>query len=455
MPTRLFGTSGIRGLVNVDLSPQLFVKVGITVATYVGGGEMLVGHDTRTSCPMIESAVTSGLLAGGCDVLAAGLTPTPVLAYLTKALQTEAGIMITASHNPPEYNGIKIFNGDSLPYTEEQQIKIERILERQGFSYVSWRKIGKVTKIDDSDRYVSTILDSIALFKKWSIIVDPGCGATCEIAPKILRLLGCKVLTVNSHPDGFFPGRSPEPTVNSLSETCRIVKKSNSQIGIAYDGDGDRMMIIDEYGNAIPPDKMLAAYAGYLVRKHGGSKIVTHVGASMCVDEMLEAAHGRVIRTKVGDVNIAQCIMREGALFGGEPVGSWIHPKYHLCPDGILSSILLLRALEDENKTPSEFVSSVPTYPLFRGKIGCKNYLKTTVMDKLKNRLSKGFTNVEEVLTIDGIRVDLTDGWILVRPSGTEPSIRITVEAKTSIRARKMLKSGLKIVNQTIKEVST
>ncbi|MCJ7561212.1 phosphoglucosamine mutase, partial [Candidatus Bathyarchaeota archaeon] len=236
---KLFGSSGVRGLVNVDLTPVLACKVGLAVASHAKAGKALVARDTRVSGSMLEGALVSGLLAGGVDVSLVGVMPTPVLAYSTKALKADAGFMLTASHNPPQYNGIKIFNGDSLSYTDENQNAVEKIITEENFRLADWGGIGEASIADVSHLYMEMVRKAVALHKQWRVIVDPGCGATFNIAPAVLRAVGCKVTALNAQPDGFFPARSSEPTAESLRDLAQVVKALDAEIGIAFDGDGD------------------------------------------------------------------------------------------------------------------------------------------------------------------------------------------------------------------------
>ncbi|MFQ5758862.1 MAG: phosphoglucosamine mutase [Candidatus Bathyarchaeia archaeon] len=449
---RLFGTSGIRGVFNVDLTSKLALNVGLALATYANAGEIAVGYDTRVSSPLLEHSVISGLLAGGSGVYKLGLTPTPVLASLTRELKADAGVMITASHNPPEYNGIKLFNSDSTAYNEEEQKEIEKIINKKLFKRSGWKDIETPTSLDETHRYLEAIQRAVKLERRWRVVLDPGCGAACHVAPTLFRMLGCKVTAINSQPDGFFPGRSPAPEPESLQPLREVVKQLHADIGIAYDGDGDRMVVIDEEGVLAPLDQILATYASYLVKKHKGGVVVTSVEASMCFEKMITFHHGKVVRTKVGDVEVATAVREHKAVFGGEPCGAWIHPQHHYCPDGILSSALLLKALEDEHKNLSQFISEVPRYPILREKLRCPNEAKSVVMKDLEKTLPAIYPEIEEEFNIDGIRLTLKDGWILVRPSGTEPLIRITVEAETAKEAENIVEKGLKQVKKSVEE---
>ena len=450
---RLFGTSGIRGIFNVDLTPKLALEVGLALATYTNAGEVVVGRDTRVSSPLLEHSVVSGLLSGGSRVYRLGLTPTPVLAFLTRELEADAGVMITASHNPPEYNGIKLFNSDSTAYNQEEQREIEKIIKKRLFKRSRWQDIKTSTPLDEADRYLEAIQEAVKLERRWRVVLDPGCGATCHLAPALFRKLGCKVTTINSQPDGFFPGRSPDPEPETLQPLCEVVRQLNADMGVAYDGDGDRMILIDEEGVVAPLDQALAAYASHLIKKHGGGVVVTTVEASMCLERMIEPLGGKVLRTRVGDVAVATAVREHGAVFGGEPCGAWIHPQHHYCPDGILSSALLLEALEDEDKRLSSFVSEAPRYPLLRKKMPCPNRAKSMVMEGLEKTLPILYPEVEEKLTIDGVRLTLENGWILVRPSGTEPVIRITVEAQSLEEARTIMEKGLRHVEKSVERM--
>jgi phosphoglucosamine mutase len=450
---KLFGTSGIRGVANVDLTPTLAVNVGLAVATHTNSGRIVVGHDTRVSSPFLEHSLISGLLAGGSTVHRVGLTPTPVLAFITKETKADAGVMITASHNPPEYNGIKLFNRDSMAYDEKQQNQIESIIANKRFKRTFWQNIGTPTFLDETNRYIEAVCKTVKLERKWRIVLDPGCGAACQIAPRIFRMLGCKVTTMNAQPDGFFPARSPAPEAESLQPLCRIVKQLDADIGIAYDGDGDRMVAVDENGALAPLDQILAAYASHMVKKHRGGTVITTVEASMCFEKMVESHNGKVVRTKVGDVDVVAAIKQHGAIFGGEPCGAWIHPQHHFCPDGILSSVLLLKTLEEEGATLSSFVSEAPQYHVLRKNVVCSNEIKSRVMEKIAKLLPSLFPEIKEKSTINGICLTLRQGRILIRPSGTEPLIRLTAQAESIKEAEEIMRQCVKPAKRIVGEM--
>jgi phosphoglucosamine mutase len=258
---------------------------------------------------------------------------------------------------------------------------------------------------------------------------------------------------VNAQPDGFFPARSSEPNPDSLKPLAKIVKESGANVGIAYDGDGDRVAFIDEKGNFADFDRSLAAFAAYVVKKKKGGTVVTNIEASMCVEKMVEAHGGKVVRTKVGDVYVSEAIKLHKAVFGGEPCGAWIHPQFHYCPDGMLSSVLLLKTLEEEDKKLSEFIAETPQYPTVRKNIHCGNEIKHLIVEKAGEDLKTSFPSHKGFSIVDGFRLSVRSGWILVRASGTEPAIRLTAEGETLRTARDIVDKGTVIVKKLVKEL--
>ena len=450
---KLFGSSGVRGLVNVDLTPVLAAQIGMAIAAFSKANKVLVARDTRCSGAMLANALVSGLLSGGANVKDMGILPTPVLAFLTHRMDAGVGVMITASHNPPQYNGIKIFHRDSMAYSEQNQNAIEKIIQDKRFNLKDWRDIGAAQSADQSRLYVEMIHDAVKLRKKRHLIVDSGCGATFSLAPTVLASLGCKVTALNSQPDGFFPARSPEPNEESLMPFARTVVELGADLGVAYDGDGDRVAFIDEKGNLADFDRALAAYAAYVTKEKNGGIVVTNVEASMCVEKMVEPHGGRVVRTKVGDIYLSEAIKRQNAIFGGEPCGAWIHPQFHYCPDGILSSALLLKALDEEDKKLTELISETPKYETLRKNMTCNNDAKYRVVKKIGEDFRQVFPGNTELSRVDGVRLSLEDGWILIRASGTEPVIRLTVEGESLRTAKKIMEKGVMLVEQSAGKV--
>ena len=447
---KLFGSSGVRGIANVDLTPQLACKVGLVVAMHAKAKLALVASDTRVSGPMLEDALVSALLSTGTNVLLTGMVPTPTLAYATKAFGADVGFMLTASHNPPQYNGIKVFRNDTLSYTDEDQDAVEKIVREETFRLADWRSLGKSTPVDAAEKYLEMALKAVSLKEQWRIVVDPGCGATCSLAPIMLKTLGCKVTALNAQPDGYFPARKSEPTLESLQDLANVVKALNADLGIAFDGDGDRVAFVDEKGVFVNFDRSLAAYSAYALKKNNGGTVVTNVEASMCIETTAQAQGGRVIRTKVGDIYVSEAVKESNAVFGGEPCGAWVHPKHHFCPDGPLSAALMLMALEKEDKTLSEFISEVPDYATQRKNIDCKNESKYEIVEKIGSALKTAFPSYLDFSTVDGVRLALKKGWLLIRASGTEPLIRLTVEGETLAVANNITQKANAVIKKQV-----
>ncbi|MBU4535534.1 MAG: phosphoglucosamine mutase [Euryarchaeota archaeon] len=425
---RLFGTSGIRGKIGSDITTPLALDVGKALGTYLGGkGKVVVGYDTRTSNHMLEKALCAGLMECGCNVLELGMVPTPVVGFSASRLNADAGVMITASHNPSPDNGIKLWNRDGMAYTSKQEREIEYLLHQQKFLNMSWDHLGSIEKEDEIiNQYIKEVQGMVNILPGLKVVVDCGSGAASYLSPIILRKVGCEVISLNCQPDGFFPGRKVEPNEENLDVLMKTVKMTKSDLGIAHDGDGDRMVAVDEKGNMANFDKLLA-----LISQAIGGKIITTVDASLCMDECLATVGGEIIRTRVGDVHVAQSIMENHASFGGEPSGTWIHPDFCMCPDGILSALKVVELVSTKGRL-SELLQSIPDYPSIREKIPCSGEDKNKVMEMVNSSLENQFKNVVDVNNIDGVRISFEDGsWVLVRPSGTEAYIRITLEAKT------------------------
>ncbi|MEE1133936.1 MAG: phosphopentomutase/phosphoglucosamine mutase, partial [Methanobrevibacter sp.] len=333
MAGKLFGTSGIRGKIGSEVTCELALNVGKALAYYLGNsGTVVLGYDTRTTNKMLDEAITAGLLESGVDVVKIGMVPTPLVGYATEKLDADAGVMLTASHNPSPYNGIKLWNKNGMAYTSAQESEIEKIYFEKSYISVSWDKVGKLSYNEEiKGQYVDDLVAMVDIKEGLKVVIDCASGAGSEISPLVFRKAGCEVTTLNSQPDGFFPGRNPEPNADNLGTLMKTVVAIGADLGIAHDGDADRMITVDEEGNISPFDSLLA-----LISKEFDGDIVTTVDAGLCMDESVK---GEVLRTPVGDVNVAEVIIEKNAAFGGEPSGTWLHPDFCMCPDGILSGL--------------------------------------------------------------------------------------------------------------------
>ncbi len=432
---KLFGTSGIRGPIGTTITTDLALKMGRALSTILRPEcSVVVGYDSRTSNQMLEKALTAGILEGGCNILSLGMAPTPLVGYATMKLGADAGVMITASHNPPQDNGIKVWNSNGMAYRSHQEKELEQIIHQESFRAVPWDKIGK---IEDKQsiflEYIDDLLNFVHVKPGLKVVMDCANGAASYLSPLILRKAGCEVITLNSQPDGFFPGRMPEPSAANLQELMKMVKSTGADIGIAHDGDADRMVAVDEQGHLADFDKLLS-----LIAMDIGGNVVNTVDASNSIDICLEG-RGKVIRTKVGDVHVAEAIEEHRANFGGEPSGTWIHPEFCMCPDGILSALKVV-ALVREKGPLSKLLDEVPSFPTLREKINCMESQKKKIMEVTNEKFQGIFSGVTEANSIDGVRLSLENGsWVLIRPSGTESYIRITLGGKTPKEAQELM----------------
>lgn len=441
---KLFGTSGIRGLIGSEVTCELALNVGKSLAYYLGNeGTVVIGYDTRTTNEMLDQAICAGLLESGVNVVKIGMVPTPLVGYATEKLDADAGIMLTASHNPSPYNGIKLWNKNGMAYTSEQEAKIEEIHANKDYVSVSWDKVGCLSVNEEiKGQYVDDLVSMVDIKEGLKVVIDCASGAGSEISPLVFRKAGCEVTTLNSQPDGFFPGRKPEPNAENLGNLMKTVVAIGADLGIAHDGDADRMITVDEKGNISPFDSLLA-----LISKQFDGDIVTTVDAGLCMDESVK---GEVLRTKVGDVNVAEVIIEKDASFGGEPSGTWLHPDFCMCPDGILSGLRMAEIVSRDGKL-SDLLDEIPSYPNIREKITCSKEAKIKVMENMEELLTDAFDDVVDVNSIDGVRLTFEDdSWVLVRPSGTEDYIRITLESRDGERAEEIKETCVKIINENL-----
>ena len=441
---KLFGTSGIRGLIGSEVTCELALNVGKSLAYYLGNeGSVVIGYDTRTTNQMLDQAICAGLLESGVDVIKIGMVPTPLVGYATEKLDADAGVMLTASHNPSQYNGIKLWNKNGMAYTSSQEARIEEIYANKDYISVEWENVGKLTVNEEiKGKYIDDLVDMVDIKEGLKVVVDCASGAGSEISPLVFRKAGCEVTTLNSQPDGFFPGRNPEPNAENLQTLMKTVVAIGADLGIAHDGDADRMITVDENGNISPFDSLLA-----LISKQFDGDIVTTVDAGLCMDESVK---GEVIRTAVGDVNVAEVIIERDASFGGEPSGTWLHPDFCMCPDGILSGLRMAEIVSRDGKL-SELLAEIPSYPNIREKITCSKEAKIKVMENMEDLLKDAFDDIVDVNSLDGVRLTFADdSWVLVRPSGTEDYIRITLESRDGQRAEEIRDICAKIINENL-----
>lgn len=456
-----FGTFGLRGIANVDLTPQLALRIGLCMAKYLGLGKtVVVGRDPRISSDMLSMAVSSGLLSGGCDVKDIGLVATPALSFAIKTLKADGGVMITASHNPPHWNGIKLWNSDGSGFSRSQDKVIEGMLRRGEFKPVEWSRIGRFERVEGiPDMYVEGILSKVDVEavkrRGFRVALDCGGGSACHSSPKLLRKLGCDVMVVNCEPDGFFKVRPPEPRPEHLSLLMDMVKSTGADIGIAHDGDADRAAFIDENGEYVQGDRILALICLNYLREKPGGIIVTTVITSSVIFDVAEIVGARVILTTVGEPYIVEKMKQTGAEIGGEENVGLIVRDWVWSREGVYAAALMLELMAREGKTLSELSRGLPTYEQAKLNVECDRrvfpLIKHKVIELVKKRLPSGY---DRLVTIDGVKAYYGRNWILVRPSGTEPLFRVFAEAEDKTTLERLKRLGLEITQDVVEELS-
>ncbi len=446
---RLFGTFGVRRTANDVLTPEFASRLAACYGTLVKG-TVAVGGDTRTSTLMLKQAVTAGLLSSGCDVVDLGILPTPGVQYAVRKYY-DGGVMITASHNPPQYNGLKFLDEDGIGIPDEMDIKIERLYFDAEPDRVEFHEIGELYQNDKViDEYVDEAVSKVdveAIRKaNLKVVVDCGSGAGCFTAPYLIRKLGCDVTTLNSQPDGFFPGRNPEPIEENLQELIHVVKELNADIGLAHDGDADRTICIDENGSFVLGDKTFTLVEKQMLKENNGGTIVTTVATSQAIYDVAEEYNGEVIATAVGDLLVARKLKDENGLFGGEENGGLIFPDFVYGRDAVMTVAKILEIVAKEKKPLSELVAELPVYYASKTKIECPDDEKEFVMASIAEEIQT--TTDFKLDRTDGVKILKEDGWVIIRPSGTEPIFRCFSESDSQKKADEMTEWGLGLIKK-------
>jgi phosphoglucosamine mutase len=437
----IFREYDIRGVFNKDLTPEVISKIGVAFGTFLkGSGEVITGRDTRVSSEIIEMIFSSSLASVGCDATSVGMVPISVVNFATWRKKPKAGVIVTASHNPPEYNGLRFRNSDGTGYiTQNKTIRDlyfgGKFLQRQ------WNEVGSVATIPSSTtlaEYSGFILDKVSIGRKLRVALDPGNGAAAVVAPHLFEELGCEVVKINAEPDGTFPGRDPDPSIEGegvLEGLSNLVVKAKADFGVAYDGDADRAVFVDDKGERTVPEKIAILFANEYLKK-GSRKIVANVSCSMVLEDELSKAGGEVVRVRVGDVFITEAIKAYKAAFGVEISSHFYFPDFYPFDDGVLASVKLAEILSDSGDLFSARLNKIKSYPSLRENVKCPDRVKFKVIEHIREKYEKEGLKID---LVDGIRIVFDDGWALVRPSNTEPKIRITVEGRTNDASERLL----------------
>ena len=448
---KLFGTNGVRGVVNKELTPELILKLSMATGTYFKGADLAVGCDGRLSSPIFQEIVCAGLASAGCQVWNLGMITTPALQFLTKQWGLKGSVMVTASHNPPEYNGMKVMGNSGVELPHEKELKIEHIFFQSKWKLCEWKRVKQPLSVAEKfDGYVSSILKNVGGVPRngsLKVLVDAANGVSALATPLVVEKLGGRVILVNGKIDGNFPGRSPEPTPQNLKETSRILPSLHADFGVAHDGDGDRAMFLDERGVVSWGDQTFALVIRDFLEHYPGEKIVTPISSSQMVEDIAEEYGGEIIYTPVGSVYVSNLMLKINAKLGGEENGGIFYAPHVAARDGGITTAMVYKIILESRKPLSKLIAELPSYYLVKDKLPCPDSIKTAVTEELHNLPRKG-----KVLDIDGIKVWIPPkSWILIRPSGTEPIYRLMAEAPTKAKAMRIVKDYKAKLSKIIK----
>ena len=451
---KLFGTNGVRGVVNRELTVELALRLAQATGTYFKGADLTVGCDGRVSSPLFLDIVCSGLASVGCQVWNLGMITTPALQFLTKDWGLKGGIMITASHNPPEYNGLKVMGNSGVELPHEEEMKIEQLFFQSKFNLAAWNKINPPLPVPEKfASYFKSIIENIGEIprnRNLKVLVDAANAVSVLSTPKIIEKLGGTARVVNGEIDGTFPGRLPEPTPDHLKQTSRLLPTLHVDFGVAHDGDGDRAVFLDEHGAVCWGDHTFALITQDFLQNNPGQKIVTPISSSQIIEEIAEKEGGEVVYTPVGSVYVSNLMLKINAKLGGEENGGIFYLPHVAARDGGITTAWIYRILTESRTPLSHLIAELPKSYIVKDKIPCPNAIKEAVTEAVKNLPRKG-----KALDIDGIKLWIPPrSWILIRPSGTEPIFRILAEAPTKGKALRIVGDYKAKLSRIIKDCS-
>ena len=445
---KFFGTNGIRGVFSEDFTLEFVHDMTLAIGTYFEKGPVLIGYDGRGSSPVICKVVSAALNSMGIDCNVAGIVPTPCLEFAVKTLGYSGGIMITASHNPPQYNGIKPAANDGVEISRDDELIIEDIYLQKNW-IKNCTKFGTTGKEERAiDVYVKGIISQIDSTliesKQFKVVLDLGNGAQAVSAPDFCKMLQCNTFLINQNIDGSFPGRGSEPTPQNLSELSKSVIKNNADIGIAFDGDGDRSIFCDNKGNILTGDKSALVLIRHILKKNPNSLVVTCLNSGSNTEVLADQFNSKVIRTKVGSVEVSRKMVPTNALIGFEENGGFMYGKHNQVRDGCMTLALMLELLATSEKSLYENITSLPPSFTTKDKVACPSENVPKLISSLKNE----FPNSD---TTDGIKITIdSKNWVMIRPSGTEPIVRVDAESESQVKLDALMSEYIQKVNSII-----
>ena len=449
MEPLIISISGLRGIVGESFGPQLAVEYGMAFGAFLRQENpseqrlrVCVGRDSRPSGAMLAAAVSAGLMAVGCDTIDLGIVTTPGVGLMTRFLSCSGGVVITASHNPVEWNGVKLLRNDGIAFPSDQAQSIRQIYYDKQFAPVdSLNTGGASTDARSHAVHVDTVLQlcdkTLISSKRFKVVLDSINGAGCVVTANLLSKLGCEYVHVNNRPTGLF-AHTPEPTAENLSELGPIIKQHSAHIGFAQDPDADRLAIIDENGCYIGEEYTLALAAKYIFGKKKGTAAV-NLSTSRMIDDLAAEAGCSVIRTPVGEANVAQVAQANNCVIAGEGNGGVIDLRVVPIRDSLVGIVLILQLMAETGKTVSQLVNEIPHYHMVKTKFPCPQEMAGSILNTVEQHYRATQADNVKIDTSDGIRVDLPEGWVQLRASNTEPIMRIMAESANADDAQKLI----------------
>jgi phosphomannomutase / phosphoglucomutase len=448
--SRLFGTNGVRGIFGKTLSLDMIIDLVHSFGTYWEGGHIIVGSDGRKSSHILSEVVQASLNSDGFQVDNAGHIPTPCLQYSTKKHGYAGGIMITASHNPPEYNGLKPIAKDGVEISRQDELTIEKIYRDKQFKKSI--KLGLTHSREFLDSYMNAVIALVDSEKirsrKFKIVMDLGNGVQALVAPTLCEKLGCKIIPLNGNIDGDFPGRGSEPTPENLSQMSLIVKSAGANFGVAYDGDGDRSLFCDNEGEVKWGDRTGGLLVNYLLaEKHKKVEVVCPINTTAVVSKIVNDLGSIVRYTKVGSVEVSREMINKKALLGLEENGGFMYGALNEVRDGAMTTALMLDMLANTETTLSTMYSMLPTVYQYKTKFSISDSSK---IEKIV-QACMNHGNPTKVETLDGVKIWIDDEtWIMIRPSGTEPILRMYAESNDKALLNSKVKEYTILINELL-----
>jgi len=445
----ILSISGLRGIVGDGLDPVYVAQFAMALGTMANGGAIVVARDGRASGPLLHHAVAAGLMAVGCRVLDAGIAATPTCGVLVRELRAAGGIEITASHNPPEWNGLKPFSPEGLVFDAALGQHLIETINRQSPALVPYNRIGRLEKLDDphaahQSRILSVVDGAAIRARRPRVVIDCNHGSGSLLGPALLRALGCDVVAVlGNTPDGAFE-HPPEPLREHLTGLCDAVKKHAADVGFAQDPDADRLAIVDDAGRYIGEELTLALCADHLLARTPGPVVVN--GSTSRVTADIAAKHNAPFhRSFVGEAHVVAKMKSVSAVLGGEGNGGVIDPRVGYVRDSFISMAHVLEGLATRTGTLSQWVDSLPRYTIVKDKLVCPAERIDAACAAIRSEFADGMAAEG-----DGLRVDWPDRWIQVRASNTEPILRVIAEAPDDATARDLCARGVDVVRRAV-----